>query len=376
MSYSLELHPRMSSTARPGALVFPSDLTAVARNWRRSSRAIGGYWLGSFILSQEDMTRAELQEFYNLNVGCRLVERTYGMVSWEGYIAEMRYTQGNSEFGISLWPDEFTNRVIVYYSDDIGSRQATAQADNTDSQAEFGTCTQRVSVAGTTSTGAEALRDRMLAEYAWPRSRERGSLAIVSEALDPEPDQLEVTVAGYWSTLNWGYRATSGTNAASALVSALVGASEFVTAGRIETNALSVRVDCFPLPRRRGDLIAEITQQGDTSGNLWKCGVYAGRKLVYEQAPAVARYQHRAGELLDITGAPVVLSMMEPGFLVYNANAPAGWARTGTASAWDDPRVSYCEEVEFVAPDELLLKFGPEDQSVSLIEKRVQMGNV
>lgn len=376
MSYSLSLHPRVTSTSRPGALKFLGDLTSVARGWRRSSRAIGGYWLGSFILSQEDFTRPELQEFYNLNIGCNLVERTFGMMSWQGYIAEMRYTQDNSEFGISLWPDEFANRVIVYYSDGIGSRQVTAQADNTDSQAEFGTCTRRVSVAGTTAAGAEALRDRMLAEYAWPRSRERGSLAITGETLSPVPDQLEITVAGYWATLNWGYRATSGTDAASALVSALVGASEFVTAGRIETNSLSVRVDCYPLPRRRGDLVEEITQQGDSSGNLWKCGVYQNRKLIYEQAPAVARYQHRAGELLDIMGTPVVLSMMEPGFLVYNANAPAGWAQAGTASAWDDPRVSYCEEIEFIAPDELLLKFGPEDQSVSLIEKRVQMGNV
>lgn len=104
--------------------------------------------------------------------------------------------------------------------------------------------------------------------------------------------------------------------------------------------------------------------------------MYQNRELVYEQAPAVARYQHRAGELVDIMGNPVVLSMVEPGFLVYNANAPAGWAQPGTASAWDDPRVSYCEEIEFVAPDELLLKFGPEDQGVSLIQKRVQAGNV
>lgn len=376
MSVTLELHPRATRSTGANSLTFLGDLTAVAQGWRRSSRAIGGYWLGSFILSQEDMTRAELQEFYNLNIGCRLVERTFGMKSWEGYIAEMRYTQDGSEFGISLWPETFCNRVVVYYSDDVGSRQVTAQADNADSQAEFGACTRRVSVAGTTAAGATALRDRILAEYAWPRSRERGSLAITGEALSPVPDQLEVTVAGYWGTLNWGYRATSGTDAASTLVSALVGASEFVTAGRVETNALSVRIDCYPLPRRRGDLIEEVTQQGDSSGNLWKCGVYSGRELVYEQAPAVARYQHRAGELLDITGAPVVLSMMEPGFLVHNANAPVGWAQPGVSSAWDDPQVSYCDEIEFIAPDELLLKFGPEDQGVSLIEKRVQAGNV
>lgn len=376
MSYSLELHPRATGTTRSGALAFPGDLTSVAYGWRRSSRAIGGYWLGSFILSQADFTRAELQEFYNLKVGCRLVERTFGMKSWEGYIVEMRYMQGGSEFGISLWPETFCNRVVVYYSDDIGSRQYTAEANNTNSQAMFGTCTRRLSVAGTTAAGAEALRDRMLSEYAWPRSRERGSLAVSAEAPTPAPDQIEVTVAGYWGTLNWGYRATSTTNTASTLVSALAGASEFVTAGRIETNALSVRIDCFPLPRRRGDLIEEITQQGDASGKLWKAGVYGGRKLVYEEAPRVWKYQHRGNELMDIMGNPVVLSMMEPGFLVYNADAPSGWVRPGTSSDWDDPRVSYCEEIEFIAPDELLLKFGPEDQSVSLTEKRVQMGNI
>ena len=54
MIYSLHVgsHPLQAAEAH-------LDVTAVARDWQRSIRAVGGYWLGSFALSEEDLTRFE-----------------------------------------------------------------------------------------------------------------------------------------------------------------------------------------------------------------------------------------------------------------------------------------------------------------------------
>lgn len=366
MTYSLTLHPRVNITTSDSATAYLTDLTSVAHGWRRSSRATGGWWLGSFSLSQEDLTRAELQEFYNLNIGCKLAERTYGIRTWGGFIVEMRYRQSGSEYMMSLWPQWFHNRVRVSYSDAIGSLQQTDDADNDDSITEFGRCEWIENGSSLTTAGAESLRDRILTEYAWPRSRETGSVSLTGHDVDSGPDILEVYVAGYWATLNWRYRYTTTTDAASDLITTLVGESEFVSAGRIESNTDVYRVDCEHIPRRTGDLIEEIVEQGDSSGNQWKGGVLNGRLFEYEQAPALARYTRRGGQLLEITGNPVEPTMMNGGFLVYNAEAPSGWVHAGVSTDWDDPRVRYVEEVEFIAgendnPDELVLTYQDAD---------------
>ncbi|MHC4196088.1 MAG: hypothetical protein ACYSQZ_09170, partial [Planctomycetota bacterium] len=45
-----------------------------------------------------------------------------------------------------------------------------------------------------------------------------------------------------------------------------------------------------PIPQRIGDLINKVVDHGDTSGNLWKGGVYAEQKFVYEQVPTTVDY--------------------------------------------------------------------------------------
>jgi hypothetical protein len=160
-------------------------------------------------------------------------------------------------------------------------------------------------------------------------------------------DGLYVTTAGFSSTLNWQYYESTSEAAASTVINTLLGGTEFVTAGRIETNTFTAYISGDPIPQRIGDLIDKVVDRGDLSGNLWKGGVYADQKFVYEQLPTTVDYILQRGALLNAAGIPVELPLVNPGFYVRDANAPP-----------------YCEEVEFIWPDRLKLKFPGESQSV------------
>lgn len=374
---SLNLHPRLAQSA--GGPAFTDDLGAIARNYRHVSQAAGGYWSASFTLHQDDLTRSELVNFYNLNLGCRLVETCFGMTAWEGMIVEMTLKQEGSAFGQTMKPTLFHNRVKVFYSDDIGSRAEVAWSENTDSSDIFGESELVLSIAGSTATAATALRDTHLTEFAWPRSREIQGDSYSGEGGRPAPDTLEITAVGHWGNLNQRYRESSETAGASTLITTLVGESEFVTAGRIETNADSTFVDCHPIPQRLGDLIRGIIEQGDNTGAVWQGGVYGGRELVYEEVPTEWTYQKRGSELLDKAGNPVPLALVKPGFLLYNASAPTGWTRPGASSDWDNPQIRYVDQVEFLdggrgGLDELRLSFPGDDMSMSVLQERIRRG--
>jgi hypothetical protein len=172
--------------------------------------------------------------------------------------------------------------------------------------------------------------------------------------------------------MNWQYRESSETAGASTLLSTLIGETEFVTAGRLETNSLSVRVGADPIPQRIGDLCGKIIAEGDSSGNLWKGGVYADQEFIYEQVPTTVDYILQNGALYRTGGMIEMPSLVDPGFYVRDTNAPAGYQPPGTSNIWDNPQVSSCNEVEYIWPDMLRLKFPGERQSVEvLLDKRM-----
>lgn len=444
-----------------------ADYSQVARGWRRTTRARGGYWLGSFALTEEDLSRAELTDFYNTKLGCEWMEKTFGLKSWEGLLYEFRLVRDGREYRRTLDPEWWHNKVRVIYSyptaedseqgnltynpvansfqddgqdfsewetlagaavyavavenddgtrawgfmgasftstnanDSIyvyvdvemvtagwngetsektpstytvsdvvlsGARQDTGWDENTDSSDKYGEMEYVVSLAGTAPEAAEAMRGRELTAYGWPRSRKvGGGSARGGEGRRWEADVLEVSVAGFWVTLNWRYRTSSYTATARRMIELLVGASEFVTAGRVEENELRVKVEADPIPQRLGDLVEGIILQGDEGENVWQGGVFEGREFVYEQAPTVAYYYEREdGVLVDRAGMEVVPSLVKPGFLLLDTRAPDVGRPAGTSSAWDDPRVGYVEEVEFVAPDGLNYRLLDEEAGVAV----------
>jgi len=370
--YSLNLFQRV--TRNTTGLAYTGDLTYHALGWKRSSRAVGGYWSGSFQLSSETLSKAELDNFYNNMLGTRLVETAYGMTSWEGMIWQMDYHQRGSIFRRTLDKELFHNRIAVWYSDDIGNRAKTAQANNTASQEEYGICSLVVSLGGANAAAATAMRTTLMSAHEWPRSREVGTLTI-GEGDRPSNDYITVTVGGYWQTLNWVYRISTITDTPNAIFTALLAAAEFVSEGRIEANTDVVRLDCFPIPLQFGDAMERVINFGDSGGFVWQGGVYADRKFNYEKAPQAWEYQYRDGRLLDKAGQDVPFPLLEPGFLLFNAAAPMGGEPPGTVWPWNNSRYRYVEEVEFVAPDEIRLSFGVASRPI-VIRARIQSGNL
>jgi len=91
-------------------------ITSVAHRWQRSTRAIGGYWLGSFVMSEEDMSLLDLQNFYNTYMGNTIREVSYGKTTWEGMFYEFRLMQQGKEYRRSLTPELWHNKVKTAYT--------------------------------------------------------------------------------------------------------------------------------------------------------------------------------------------------------------------------------------------------------------------
>lgn len=306
------------------------------------------------MLSAEDLSRAELLWWYQHCLADEIVEQTAGIVSWRGIVYEMTLTLDGVQYRRTLDKEWWHNRVKVLYRDaDI--QAATAWSEVTGSSDVYGQMDYIDTVGECTSAEATGLRDTRLADFAYPRSRMIGGLEFGGEKRKTT-DSLVVTVAGPVFTLNWLVRETSIVNtAASTAISTLVGASEFVTAGSIESNAMVIDADCTT-PQRLWDLIEKIILAGDAAGNRWTGGVYARRTFDYQPAATAVEFE-KSGDRLrrQYSSSDVLPSSMVADFIIFNANAPVDESPMG-GNILDDPRKVWIEEVEFVTPDKLILK--------------------
>jgi len=475
---SLNLYHRLTTAAGTATQGWVGDFTAAARDWERTKARIGGYLDGSFFLSQEDLTLAELKEIYNTCLGHRLEETTYGMTSWEGLLYEFRLVHNGREYRRTLDPEWFHNKVKVLYNypqteddeqgnlaydpggndafqddgqdfaewetaagnaaysvavtnsdgtrawgfmgaaftttnaddsvyvytdvelntagwngdtsgktpssyevssvDNVGSRLDTGWATNADAIAEYGQMEYVITLGGTAPEAAEAMRDRELEAFAWPRTRKMGGGEIEGGmGGGGEPAVLEIVVAGYWATLNWRYEETNRLRTASDMIEYLVGQSEFVTVGRVDAdNKMRTKVDANPTPMRLGDAIEQVVLDGDLDGDVWQGGVYAGREFVYEEAPTDYEYVERQdGVLVDIAGVPVIPSMVDAGFLLLDQNAPGPRRPAGTSNVWDDPRIAYVDEVTWSMEDDRLeYHLLDQEESVAALAQYIRRG--
>jgi hypothetical protein len=257
-----------------------------------------------------------------------------------------------------------------------GARQDTGWSEDTDSSDIYGVMEYIIGLGGAVPEGATAIRDRELAEFAWPRSRKMGGVRAGGATRDRGAALVEVSIVGFWPTLNWLYRDTSRTAAASDMIETLVSASEFVTTRRIEDNALGVKVDCDPIPQRIGDMVEDTILQGDIDGDQWQGGVYEGREFVYEESPTTAAYHLRPdGALVDLSGRPVTFQMFRPGVLIKDLSAPIGGQPAGGTER-DDPRIGYIEEVEWIMDkNELRYKLLGQEESVTILREQLQSGS-
>lgn len=337
------------------------DITSVARDWQRSSRALGGCWEGMF--TAQGLARADMVRWFEQCLGYGVTERYCGLVTWHGYIYEMRLRLDGVEYLRSLAPQQWHNRVKVRYSVS-GAQQATAWAENIDSMAAYGTMDYVLDIGEATAAQAQALQARHLEHYAWPATR-------VVSPIEPGRvgglgDSLQVVCAGWWSRLNWRVYETTVSATATSAISTLVGACDFVTVGVVDQNDLAVKVDCST-PRRIGDAVEEIVALGDADGHLWNCGVWRDHQLEYRHGDATATYWLRRGQLLYAGGGPVPPPLVEPGRWAFVYDAPVGLQPSPQAGLYDDPRYCFLEEVRFAVPDRLVVVPYGESLSVDML---------
>lgn len=226
-------------------------------------------------------------------------------------------------------------------------RAETEWETDDDSADEWGRIEDVLLEAGMTDSAATAKVAKEVKERAWPRSVPPDRYRI---GPTEEKDGLKIIFWGYVMTLNWRYLLAGGTDTTTAHVTSLVGESEFVTAGVVETNALSFQVE-EDEPLLIWDALEEIVEAGDGSGNRWMGGVYADRLFNYEAAPTTVEYHYRGGQLLAAHGGPIEPWFMLPG-LVRLDDAPVGPGEI-TGREADDPRNVFAEEIKYTAPDKV-----------------------
>ena len=64
--------------------------TRIGETWQRSIRSVGGYWLGT---AEYRAPRDELLELFLEGMMREVRETLGGLVTWQGFIAEMHLTQ-------------------------------------------------------------------------------------------------------------------------------------------------------------------------------------------------------------------------------------------------------------------------------------------
>ena len=319
---------------------FIHDVTDYASDYQDSTRALGGFWTGGFTLRRP---LPELEEWFNHFIGYRIVRSVGGIVFWEGLISQMRLTSGGQTYVRDV--NTMVNRAQVLYTDTTGgSTLSTAWSTNGLSLSQYGQREETFTFDGSTSAMAAAYRDTQLAEYAYPRARGAGGELFGEIVTDPV---LSIQTSGYVFTMNWRYVTTSNAAQvnASAFITTLVGESEFVTAGIIETNTTQVP-QRFLSPTRVWDGIERVVKLGDANGIRYVTGVGAGRKLYYRAAATGVTYHQRGGRLYHLDGSDVLPGEVQADRIARRADAPTGQS----TSDFLDPRNMYIEQADFIAP--------------------------
>lgn len=321
---------------------FVADVAPVATAWKRSIRAVGGFWQGSFTITGE---LHDLQWWMYETLGYHLEERLSNVVTWEGMIYELELsTQGvRRRRSLTL----LGNAVKARYTDattDVATE--TAFGLDTNSIARYGRYEQALTLGKETAAAAVAQRDTTLKELAWPWARP------VSATPNQSAATLLVRACGYAFTMNWKFTSIqdAAIGNASQYVSDVIGTDcQFVSAGAGMVpagggNTLQVR-RATALAARTWDTLLKTVALGDVSGNPWVLRVDVGRKAYYQVFDVTPRYYLLHGGLRDSMGSRMDIKpwLVRPG-VVRDAQYPN--RRSEPGNFLTDVRDMYVEEVE------------------------------
>jgi hypothetical protein len=175
--------------------------------------ALGGPKSAKVTVSGPNREIWELLEWLRFEVTLRthLSERF-----WWGYVSEVSIKQASSAIKMTL--SEMFNNIKVTYSyiptgsSEVGEQRETDWAGDDDSMATYGIKELIASMDGATQAVAEARRDAILSARKYPQGTfDHDSWAMDAQQLanaggeEQEPITAELTLAGWWQTLDWQY---------------------------------------------------------------------------------------------------------------------------------------------------------------------------
>ena len=227
------------------------------------------------------------------------------------------------------------------------------------------------------NTMAGKLQDTWLEEYGQPKAQKRAS---TSNTL-----RLDVTLKGYWSTLDFRHyeqNSTSGTQAADAQIADInTDIFEFVDSTDLDSNAfLTNEYYDFDDEARTGrDVVEEIASFGDAGDDRWIVGVREGRTLYYrESAKDIPTYWRRSGDPAHLVrhverGHIIEPWLVRPDNILRTADIdPLG--SVGITAWREDPQLNYIESVEWREPYGLVLEDSRGQRIESLMAKNIMKG--
>lgn len=354
-----------------------SILNENVTQYQHEKRAIGGYWSARITANYNQVG---IEDWIEYGLGRHFEIHNEALeVMWEGFVNKVSASLGELSFEIGPLLD-IGNRVRAVYSTMdysveppiLGQRAVTSLANDTTSQGTYGIVEKILSTGGSTATEAEQNRDTFLAENAYPPT----SLDLAFGRGTQE--QVTLDCLGYWHLLGAYTYTNTGVVDTENISTKLQNILAADPNGIFSTDYTRIQENTFQVRKYENDnktaldLIKAVNALGDSSDNRYNIGIYAGRKLVYEQAPTEYEYVKRIGENEDFktpTGAVVEPWNVEAGKWVFVSDFLAG--RIPPASRMDlnrDPRAGFIESAVFQAPRGIRvsgIKLGQLDQALA-----------
>jgi hypothetical protein len=224
-----------------------------------------------------------------------------------------------------------------YYIDagstrELGIRRETDWQSNAASIALYGTHEQEIVVAGMTDEQATAHLTQLINGLAWPRTFKDST-----ETLTDDEDGLVIEAEGYVTTMSSQQVTLGGVKTCKQHITDLVGLSEFITAGYLEANDMTIYID-EENPNRLWDSIQLVCDTGGYSGVQYLGGVGPGRKLDYRLKPTTMAYRRKGKRWLNPDGTEADPQSMTPGIVLLEDLPSSGAV---FARIEDDPRYLY-----------------------------------
>lgn len=278
---------------------FVEEFARLAERWRRSIRANGGYWEGSWWFPLDRHRPEEyLRGWFEHRLFNRIEEKV-GSISWQGLVWEMELSLDGIKERRSI--GTLYNRVKTLYIDSADdTTKETAWYENAASIAQYG-YRELILLPDdpVTTDAAEAMAQQevSLSAEPWPRT------VAIDDRL---ADGLLVTVAGDVFTANNRYvTAGDGTeDDVSTYIQEIVATDcQFLTVGRIVANTLQTK-KAVATPMRAWDKILQLVELGDANFDPWLFYVADGGWAHYGAADPNPRYEWhgRNGGLRDTAG--------------------------------------------------------------------------